>query len=196
MAPQLAAIVQIAADLYAALFGRLTGCTAQLHQIFPQRRGDARKVEPIGPLKNPIPVKILGSGFLNGAVRTVVNTHRAALCCAFFVEVNAHAAAPAGDQAGIHAKAAQIVYHALANGVGGQLGDECGIQPKVCQRHRHIGFAPAKGEFQIARLHKALVMIRLQADHDLAKGNNSHNGILLIFLPGAPQSLRSRRSYK
>ena len=56
--------------------------------------------------------------------------------------------------------------------MGRKLGDECGIHAVVGQRNGHIGFAAAEGEVHMVALDETLVVIRLQAEHQLAEGND------------------------
>ena len=67
--------------------------------------------------------------------------------------------------AGVHAVAAQGVDSGLADGVGGQLGHKGRVQAVVCQGDGHVGLAAAEGELQMVGLHKALVVIGLEPDH-------------------------------
>src|SRR5699024_7016720 len=99
---------------------------------------------------------------------------RPALGSALLVVVDAHTVAAADDLGGVHTVAAQAVDGALADGVGGQLGDEGGVHAVVGQRDRHVGLAAAEGEFQVGSLHEALIVERLQTDHQFAKGNYFH----------------------
>ena len=54
----------------------------------------------------------------------------------------------------------------------GQLGDEVGIQAVVGQTDRHVGLAAAEGSLKTVSLDKAQVVIRLQAQHQFAKGDH------------------------
>ena len=182
--PQLAAVVQVAADLHAVSFRGLAGLLADLHHIGAQRRGDAGEVEPLHALKNGIPVEISRSRLGNGGMGAVINAHAGTLGSALLVEVDAHTVAAAGDLAGVHTVAAQAVHRRLADGVGGQLGDVSGVQAIVGQADGHVGLTAAESEFQVVGLDEALVVIGLQADHQLAEGNNflCHEKILSCLL--------------
>src|SRR5699024_7204800 len=95
--------------------------------------------------------------------------------------------AAADDHAGVDAVAAQAVDCALADGVCGELGDESGVHAVVGQRDSHVGFTAAEGELEGACLDEALVVVRLQTDHQFAKGNDFHCSVLLhcfVFMCG------------
>src|SRR5699024_11188677 len=172
--PQLAAVVQIAADLDAAGLGGLAGFAADVHDIGAQRRRDAGEVEPVHALKDGVPVEIGGGSLLDGGVRAVIDAHRAALRSALLVVVDADTVAAAHDLGGVDAVAAQAVDGALADGMGGQLGDEHGVRAIVGQRDSHVGFAAAEGEFEGGSLNETLIVVRLQANHQLAEGYDFH----------------------
>src|SRR5699024_7434376 len=94
--PQLAAVVQIAADLDAVGLGGLAGFAADVHDIGAQRRRDAGEVEPVHTLKDGVPVEIGGGSLLDGGVRAVIDAHRAALRSALLVVVDADTVAEIG----------------------------------------------------------------------------------------------------
>ena len=87
--PQLAAVVQVAADLHAVSLSSLAGLQADLDDICAQSRGDAGEVEPIDTLEDLIPVEIGRLSQLDRAVGTVVDADRAALRSALLVVVDA-----------------------------------------------------------------------------------------------------------
>ena len=158
----------------------LAGLQADLHDICAQSRGDAGEVEPIHALEDLIPVEVRGLSQLDSAVSTVVDADRAALRSALLVVVDAHTVAAADDHAGVHTVTAQAVDSGLANSVCGELGDESSIQAVVSQRNCNVGLAAAEGELQAVSLDKALVVERLQTNHQFAKSNDFHCGILLL----------------
>jgi len=131
--PQLAAVVQVAGDLHAVGLGGLTGLLAGLHQVGAQSGGDAGEVEPVHALKDAVPVEVGGLGLLDGGVGAVVDAHAAPLGGALLIVVDAHAVAAADNLAGVHAVPAQGVDRRLADGMGGQLGDEHGVSAVVGQ---------------------------------------------------------------
>src|SRR5699024_6897418 len=166
--PELAAVVQVAADLDAVGLGGLAGFAAEIEKIGAKRRRDAGEVEPIDAFKDRIPVEIGGRGFLNGGVGAVIDADRTALGSALLIVIDADTVAAADNLGGIDAVAAQAVDRALADCMGRQLGDEDRIGAIVGERDGHVGFAAAEGEFEGGSLDKALVVIRLQPDHQLA----------------------------
>ena len=110
----------------------------------------------------------------------VVDAHGAALGSTLLVEVDTHAVAAPGDQGGVHAVAAQRVNGRLADGVGGQLGDVGNVHPVVGQGHGHVGLAAAEGELYMVALNKALVVVGLKTEHQLAE---SYDLCHFSFLP-------------
>ena len=139
--PQLAAVVQVAADLHAVSLSSLAGLQADLDDICAQSRGDAGEVEPIDTLEDLIPVEIGRLSQLDSAVGTVIDADRAALRSALLVVVDADTVTAAGDHAGIDAVAAQAVDSGLADSVCGQLGDESCVQAVVSQRDSDVTLA-------------------------------------------------------
>ena len=107
-------------------------------------------------------------------MRAVVDADRAALGSALFVEVDADAVAAADDHAGVHAVAAQGVDSRLADGVRRQLSDESGVHAVVRQRNGNVGFAAAKGEFEVVSPYETLVVVRLETDHQFAESYDFH----------------------
>src|SRR5699024_273163 len=136
---------------------------------------------PVHALKDAVPVEVGGLGLLDGGVGAVVDAHAAPLGGALLVVVDAHAAAAADNLAGVHAVPAQGVDRRLAGGVGGQLGDEHGVSAVVGQGHGHVGLAAAEAELQVVGLDKALVVVGLEPDHQLAEGNNFHMSEFLLY---------------
>ena len=175
--PQLATVVQVAADLHAASLSSLAGLQADLNDICAQSRGNAGEVEPIHTLKDLVPVEVSGLSQLDRAVGTVIDADGTALRSALLVVVDANAVAATDDHAGVNAIAAQAVDGCLADRVCGELGDESCIQAVVSQRNSNVGLAAAKGELQAVSLNETLVVERLQTDHQLAKSNNFHCSI-------------------
>ena len=161
--------------------GGLAGLTAGFHHVFAQRRGNAGEVEPVGALKDLVPVEVGGLGLGNGGVGAVIDADAAALGSALFVKVDADPVAAPDNLGGVYAIAAQGVDSGLTDGVGGQLGDEGGIHTVIGQRDRHIGFAAAEGEFHMIALDKTLVVVGLQAEHQLAESNNLCHYFLASF---------------
>jgi len=179
--PQLAAVVQVAADFHAVSLCSLAGLQADLNNVCTQSRGDAGEVEPIHALKDLIPIKVGGLSQLDGTVGTVVDADGTALRSTLLVVVDAHTVTATGDHAGINAVAAQAVDSGLTDGVSRELGDESCIQAVVSQRNSNVGLAAAEAELQVVGLDKTLVVEGLQTDHQLAKSNNSHWYSPLIY---------------
>ena len=159
--PQLAAVVQVAADLHAVCLCSLAGLAADLNDVLAQSRGDAGEVEPVHALEDLVPVEVRGLSQLDGAVGTVVDADGTTLGSALLVVVDADTVTAAGDHAGIDAVAAQAVDSGLADGMCGQLGDESSIQAVVCQRDCNVGLAAAEAELQAVSLNETLIVERL-----------------------------------
>ena len=64
--------------------------------------------------------------------------------------------------------------------MGGQLGNEGCVDAVVGQRNGNVGLAAAEAELQIVGLNEALIVERLQTDHQFAKSNDFHGELLLI----------------
>ena len=60
----------------------------------------------------------------------------------------------------------------LTDGMGGQLGDVSSVNAIVCQGDCNVGFAAAEGELHMIALDETLIVIGLQAEHQLAEGYN------------------------
>ncbi len=160
--------------------GSLAGLTADLDNVLAQGRGDAGEVEPVHALEDGIPVEVGGGGQLNGGVGAVIDADRATLRSALLVEVDADTVTAAGDLAGVNAVAAQAVHSGLTDGMSGQLGNEGCIDAVVGQRNSNVGLAAAEAELQVVGLNKALIVERLQTDHQFAKSNDFHGELLLL----------------
>jgi len=178
--PQLAAVVQVAADLDAMSLGSLAGLAADLDDVLAQGRGDAGEVEPVHALEDGIPVEVGGGGQLDGGVCAVIDADRATLRSTLLVEVDADTVTTAGDLAGVNAVAAQAVHSGLTDGMSGQLGNEGCVDAVVGQRNSNVGLAAAEAELQVVGLNEALIVERLQTDHQFAKSNDFHGELLLI----------------
>ena len=189
--PQLAAVVQVAADLHAMSLSSLAGLAADLDNVLAQSRGDAGEVEPIHALKDLLPIKVGRLSQLDRAVSTVVDADGTTLRSALLVVVDAHTVTAAGDHAGINAVAAQAVDSGLTDRVCGELGNEGCVQAVVGQRNSNVGLAAAEGELQAVSLNETLVVEGLQTDHQFAKSNDSH--WLFSFISGVSSS--RRRAY-
>ena len=100
-----------------------------------------------------------------------------------FHEVDTQTLTAAGDLGGIHAVTAEAVHSGLADGVGGQLGNESGIHAVVSQGNSDVGLAAAEGGLKRGSLNETLVVEGLQTQHQFAEGNNScHSDICRIEL--------------
>ena len=172
--PQLAAVVQVAADLHAVSLSSLAGLQADLNNVCTQSRGDAGEVEPVHALEDLIPIKVGGLSQLDGTVGTVVDADGTTLRSTLLVVVDANAIAAAGDHAGVNAVTAQAVDSGLTDCVCGELSNESCVQTVVGQRNSNVGLAAAEGELQAVSLNKALIVERLQTDHQFAKSNDFH----------------------
>ena len=189
--PQLAAVVQVAADLHAVSLSSLAGLAADLDNILAQSRGDAGEVEPIHALEDLIPIKVGRLSQLDSAVGTVVDADGTTLRSALLVVVDAHTVTAAGDHAGINAVATQAVDSGLTDSVCGELGNESCVQTVVGQRNSNVSLAAAEGELQAVGLNETLVVEGLQTDHQFAKSNDFH--WLFSFISGVSSS--RRRAY-
>ena len=169
-APQLAAVVEITANLEPVCLRRLAGVTAGIHHVGAKRRRDTGKVEPVRASKNHIPVEVGGSGLLNGRMRPVINANGTALRRAFLIIVDTDTVASTHDHRGIHAVAAQRVDRSLSDGMRGQLGDVDGVKAVVSQRNSYVSFPATERKLQVVRLNKALVIVWLETNHQFSKG--------------------------
>ena len=173
--PEFAAIVEIAGDLHAPLFGGLAGFLADLYEVFTKSRGDPREVEPIGTLKDRVPIEILGLCHLDGRIFSVVDTDRAALGSALFKIIDTDPLAAADDLIGIDTEVTKRIDRRLSDGVGGELGHVGAIKTKIGKRYGDVRLPAAKGGLHLIILEKAVVAVRSQPQHDFTKGYNSHD---------------------
>ena len=130
-------------------------------------------MEPVGSVKNFVPVKVSGGRLGNGGVGAVVNHLGGTLGSALFQEVDAHAAAAADDQAGVNAELTQGVDSGLSDVVLGELGDVLGVQAIVGQGNGNVGLADAVGGAEGGCLYKTVIAFGGQTEHDFTEGNNS-----------------------
>ena len=72
------------------------------------------------------------------------------------------------------------VHSGLTDGMSGQLGNEGCVDAVVGQRNSNVGLAAAEAELQVVGLNEALIVERLQTDHQFAKSNDFHGELLLI----------------
>ena len=161
-------------------FCGLTSFPTDLNQVSAQCGSDAGEVEPFCTLENGIPVEIGRRSHLNGGVCTVIDADRAALRSALLVEVDTHTFATTDDLGGVYTVTAQRVDSGLTDGVGGQLGNKSSIHTIVCQGDGNVCFAATESEFHMVTLNKALVVIRLQTQHQFAKSNDFCHDILIL----------------
>ena len=54
------------------LLGGHAGLLADLHQIGSQRRGDTGEMEPVGTIKDDVPIEVGGLGLLNGGLSSSI----------------------------------------------------------------------------------------------------------------------------
>ena len=81
----------------------------------------------------------------NGRPGTVINDLGSSLGGAFFHKVDTQSLATPYYVASFYAKVAQRVHCVLADLMGGNLGNECGLNAVIGQRHRHIGLTAGIG---------------------------------------------------
>ena len=156
--------------------GLLAGLQADLGKGTTQSGGDAGEVEPVGTLKDLGPVEVFGHGLGNGGTCPVVDHLGSSLRSALLHKIQAQALPAPHDGTGIHAKAAQLINGALADLMGGKLGNECRVHAIVGQGHRHVGLTAGISCLKLFRLDKPEIALRIQAHHNLTKGNNSFHG--------------------
>ena len=171
--PQLLAVVQVAGDGDALGLGDLDGLLADGGHVGAQGGGDAGKVEPVRPLKDLVPVEVGGGGGGDGGAGPVIDDLGGPLAGALLQEVDAHPVAAPDDVGHIHAVAAHLVDGGLSDVVGGELGDESGVQPVIGQGDGHVGLAAAVSGSQRGGLNEPVVALGGQTEHDLAEGNHS-----------------------
>ena len=148
-----------------------------MRHVLAEGGGNAGPVEPISAGKNLLPIKFAGSRRCDGRAGSVVNYLTGSLGSAFLNIVNTQTITATKHHGGIHAELAQRIDCTLPNIMGRHFGNKGGIQSVICQRDRHIGLAAGIGSLKFGALGKAQVAFRIQAEHDLAKGNDStHNG--------------------
>ena len=157
--PQLAAVIQVTGNFNAFCFCRDAGLLADFNEIGTERGRDAGEVEPVRTVKNRVPVKIRGNGFLDCGMRTVIDTYGTALRRALFQIIDTDTVAAADDLRGIYAEIAQRVDCRLTDGMFRKLGHINGIHAVVCKGNRDIGFAAAEGCLHLVILEKTIIAV-------------------------------------
>lgn len=86
-------------------------------------------MEPGCAVEDLLPVEQINRRFGDAGIRAVIHDLGRTLIGAGLKEIDAHAAIHHLDAGHIHAKAAHIAQAGLADGVVGQGGHKCGVQP-------------------------------------------------------------------
>ena len=154
--------------------GNLHGLQGGICCSLGNGRGYARHMEPVRPLKYPLPVKATSPAAGNAAFLPVVDHHRGTGAGSVLQKIDSQAALSLLSHSGhVHTVSTQagkgrpphrIVRH------GGDIGD---LTAKVGQGHGNICLATAKGSLQCRGLEEPLLPRRLEPQHNLAKGNYS-----------------------
>lgn len=92
-----------------------------MYEVFTESGCDTGKVEPIGPLKDSIPIEVGGLCHLDGGILTVIDTDRASLRSTLLEIVDTHSLAATDDRIGIDTEVTEGVYRRLPNGMVGGL---------------------------------------------------------------------------
>ena len=187
--PELAPVVEVAADRDPIRPAPLERVQADRGQIAAQRRGDAREVEPTHALQDLRPVEVAAPREGDGRSRAVVDDLRRTLRRALLDEVDAEARPAPDDVLRLDAEAPHRVPRRLAQRVRWKLRHERGIQPEVRERDGDVGLAARVGRLEAFRLDETGVSLGVEAHHDLAKRHDFH--IVTPRCHRAPSSPRS-----
>ena len=153
--PQVFPVVQVTGDGDSPLFGLFYRLEAEILGALGYGGRDPGDVEPVDPLKCPVPVDVAGAGQRDGGIRTVIDDLAGALVGAGLQEINAETALVAADDtAYIHAEFAQITDAFIRNDVFRQDGQIGHILSVVCQGYGDIRLTPAEGCLQHLALEK------------------------------------------
>ena len=180
--PQLAPVVQIAADGDSLCFGGLAGIQADFGQFPAQGRCDSSKVEPVCSVKDGVPVKFIPASQRNGGIGPVVNDFASPLGGSLFAVVNAQPGAAPENHGGIHPVMAQRIHCILADFMLRHLADKGCVVAVIGQGNRYIGFSAGISRFKCICLKKTLISGRVQPHHDFSESNDLAHSSFTAFI--------------
>ena len=170
--PELAAVVEVAGYLDALFLCRLTSLEADVNELAAECGSDAREVEPIGTVKDRVPIEVGGLCLRNRGMRAVVDTNGTSLGRALFEKINAHAVAAADDFGGVNAEVAEGVDRSLTDSVLGELGHVCTLDAEIGKRNGNVCLAAAEGSLHLVVLEETVVSVGCKAKHNFAECYN------------------------
>ena len=185
-APELAAEVAVKADGEALLLGGAQAAQDKVGAVLVQRRGDARKVQPVEPVEQGVQVHGGEVELGQGAVLAVVDDLAGADAVAGLQVIGAQAVGGGlllggkDHRRAVHVVGAQPADGAFAQGVVGHHAEEGGIHPQVGQRQGNVGLAAAVAGFKAGGHADLLVIGRGQAQHDFADGDEFLRALLAL----------------
>ena len=160
LAPELIAVIQVTGNLHAKLLSRLAGIQTDCCNRVVERRSDAGKVEPVCPLQNLVPVKIVLVCCIDGRTCAVIDHLGWSLGGTFLQIIDSHTVSPADDITGVNAVPSQGIDSRLSDLVLWQLCDKACVKPIVGKRHCHVGLSASKRSAKLVRLYKTIISFR------------------------------------
>src|SRR5262249_8107118 len=128
--PQLCAVAVITGDGYGASAGSLDGADDDIGGPLAQGRSDTREMKPVCTVKNVIPIKVMGCGYGDSGLATVINNLGGALVRSSLEIINAHPIALAQNERSVDAITPQKADAGIGNRVCRKHGNECGVEAK------------------------------------------------------------------
>ena len=114
-------------------------------------------------------------------MRSIVGTNAGALRGTLFIKINPDSVSAADNLSGVHAISPERIDCRLPNHVSGELRHIGNIDPEIGEGNSHICLRSAESKLHIFRLHKALIMVRLQAQHKFSETNYLCHEYLQVF---------------
>ena len=114
-------------------------------------------------------------------MRSIVGANTGALRGTLFIKINPDSVSPADNLSGIYSVSPERIDCRLPNHMGRELRNIGNIDSEIRKRNSHIGLRSAESKLHIFRLHKALIMIRLQAQHHFSETNYLCHEYLQVF---------------
>ena len=185
-APELAAEVAVKADGQALFLGGAQAAQDKIGAVLVQRRGDARKMQPVEPVEQLVQVHggkvVLGQG----AVHTVVDDLAGADAVAGLQIIRTQTVGGGllfggkDHRRAVYVVGAQPAHGAFAQRVVGHHAEEGGIHAQVGKGQGDVGFAAAVAGFKAGRHADLFIVGRGQAQHDFADGDELLRALLAL----------------
>src|SRR3989442_610054 len=176
--PQRLAVVQVEADGYA--LGARTGDGVREHggRSVAQRRGDPRRVEPVGAREHPRPVDGTRLDASQRGTRAVVHDAHGAQVRARLHEVDPEALTTPLDPFGADSFSLERRDARAPDGIVGYARDVVASHAAMAQGDRHVRLCPAEARHEVARLEQSFFPGRAEPQEQLAERDHPRHGVL------------------